>query len=246
MQNALAKAESPMQILKRIYRETQLAISAQATNVFQIVKAKVLRSKPKCKDCIPQLFNLASKHCGNNGEILHSFAAFVCAVGACSPEIKPDMLSLLIDDFKGKANQAPEFRLAAFSMHCIYKNLTSDACKRLRSNAAEVMIASDLMHKVRATINQAPSDEHASHNVVHGRMSVHMVCNVLGLPLPEGSGLKERKNLESIALDACASMGLTCQDLESYEKAWQDELAEENKDATQEATATTENPHLKC
>ena len=200
--NAVAKSENPMQILKRIYHASKEHQSNP--NVFDIVKKKVLMSKPKsCLAAIPDMYNFTVKHAGSDGATLHTFAALVSSNGSAVPGISAELMQSLGHDFKARGNQGSEFRMAAFASHCIFKNVNVEAIKRMHKNSDTVIKASTTMCLVKRALAQsaASSDAHLD----YGLMAIAIVCRVLDLPVPAACNVKSA-NFEGIAYDAIVAM----------------------------------------
>ena len=236
----LARPEHELQVMRRIHN--LVTRSAQSDHVeYDMVKKRVLATKPQCALSVPYMFSFAVKQCGGrDAHLLKDSEAFIRANSPSSRTVGPQVWQLLAQDSKSAkgSQQFPHFRHAVLKAAYVQANVGVQDVKKMlsRDMHAKVLEANDLLVELRGLAkSQCPAmiGDHGLENAI-GLTDMAVTNHVLHLKL--GPSSKKYKSLGGIAHDfALVLRHLSGKDIPS--KWQQHEELQPNEDASRSSTS---------
>jgi hypothetical protein len=182
----VSKPEHELQLLRKIHNcyLTLQSTSPEGRVSYDVLKARVLRSKPPCAASLPGMYSFVLRHAGGpSAKLLLETEAFIKARASTNVTLSPDVWSALAADVKAR-DQMSFFRhgmlKAMYLLHDSKCIQVSDV-KRIGAKdwMPKVLLADGIMKDVRSLVMGANLPQHLLVETL-GVMDIEMVMFTMG------------------------------------------------------------------
>jgi hypothetical protein len=192
----IARPENELQVLRRLHSCWLQAYHTGGKVDFQLIRQKVMRSKPPCAAGIPHMFSFMLKASGGtSGEFLQDTEKYVKSTCTSAKSVGGLIFDCLSRDLKHTQSQMVLVRHAMLKL-AYSDSLSAHEAKRLgqKDREAEFMLAESLLDEMRKVCHSFETSMEVF--LARSRFEVSVACKLVGRPKPSLECLAHQLILE--------------------------------------------------
>ena len=192
----IARPENELQVLQRLHSCWLQAYQNGCKVDYQLIRQKVMRSKPPCAAGIPHMFSFMLKASGGtSGEFLQDTEKYVKSTCTAAKSVGGDIFDYLSKDIKNTQSQMVLVRHAMLKL-AYSDSLSAHEAKRLcqKDREADFMVAESMLVEMRKTCQSFETSMDVF--LARSRFEISVASKLVGRPKPSLDCLAHQLVLE--------------------------------------------------